>query len=419
MLSKRVFRHLLPILGALLFLSQAVAADWPQFRGPDRTNISKETGLLKAWPDGGPKVLWTVEVAQGYAGAAIVNGRVYHHDYDQATSEWKVYCRNLSDGKEIWQFTEKRRIRPNHGITRTVPAVDGKYVFSFDPKCILHCLKADTGEEVWRKSLVADYKSKIPPWYNGQNPLMEKDRIIIATGGEAIRVALDKATGEEKWRTPNPDSVLLSHASVMPATIGGVKQYLYGNLAGLLGVSAADGKLLWSHARKFNVALSPSPLAVNTGRVFLTGPYDAGSIMVNVKGSGGSFSTDVAFDMTGNEWNSEVHTPIVHDGHFFAVGKKRRGLFTCMTFDGKPVWDTDGKAAFGLGSFLLADGMFYLLEGRTGMLRLAEASTTGYKELASAQVLSGHDVWGPMALSDGKLVLRDMTKMVCLDVRGK
>ncbi len=405
------------LLNAAVILAPAYAGDWPQFRGPDRTNISKETGLLREWPAGGPEVLWTIPVAQGYAGAAIVGDRLYHHDYDEQSFEWRVYCRSMTDGKEIWRYTEKRRIRPNHGITRTVPAVDANYVFSFDPKAVLHCLDAKTGKELWRKDLVADYKSQIPPWYNGQNPLLEDDRIVIATGGDAVMVALDKATGDEIWRTPNPDGLLLSHASVMPTTVGGVNQYLYGTLTGLLGVAAKDGKLLWTHDRKFNVALSPSPLPVGADRVFLTGPYDAGSIMVRLAPSGGAFRTEVAFDMPNNEWNSEVHTPIVYKDHFFAVGKKRRGLFTCLTFDGAQVWDSDGKASFGLGSFLLADGMFFVLEGDTGMLRLIEANTTGYKELACAQVLHGHDVWGPMALSDGRLVLRDMTKMVCLNVK--
>jgi outer membrane protein assembly factor BamB len=102
----------------------------------------------------------------------------------------------------------------------------------------------------------------------------------------------------------------------------------------------------------------------------------------------------------------------------FAVGKRKRGLFTCLGFDGKEVWTSEGKASFGLGSFLLADGMFFVLDGDTGKLRLIEASTAGYNELSSAQVLDGEEVWGPMALSDGKLVLRDLTKMICLDVRG-
>ena len=155
----------------------------------------------------------------------------------EETSKWSVICRNLADGKEVWRFDEERRIRPNHGITRSVPAVDGKYVFAFDPKCVLHALDAKTGKEIWSKSLVTDYKSKIPPWYNGQNPLLEEDRIIIATGGEAVLVALEKGTGKEIWRTPNAGNLLLAHASVMPATIAGVKQYLYGTLAGPLASS--------------------------------------------------------------------------------------------------------------------------------------------------------------------------------------
>ncbi|MCC6394110.1 MAG: PQQ-like beta-propeller repeat protein [Bryobacterales bacterium] len=363
--------------------------------------------------------MWTVPVAQGYAGAAIVAGRVYHNDYDEAKNEWVVYCRSLTDGKVIWRYSEARVVRPNHAITRTVPSVDARSVFTFDPKCTLHCLDAKTGKERWRKDLVTEYKSKIPPWYNGQNPLIEADRIIIATGGDAILVALDKVTGKEIWRTANPGGVLLSHASVIPAVIGGVKQYLYGTLNGPLGVAAKDGQLLWQYPRKFNVVVAPSPILVDADRVFMTASYDAGSLMVKVLPAGGKFQAKSVFDMTRNEWNSEVHTPIVYKGHMFAVGKKRRGLLTCLSMDGKEVWTSDGKTAFDLGSFLLADGMLFVMEGRTGMLRLVEANTTGYKELASAQVLGGPDVWGPLALSDGKLVLRDLSKMVCLDVRGK
>jgi outer membrane protein assembly factor BamB len=362
--------------------------------------------------------LWSVPVEQGYAGAAIVGGRVYHHDYDVKKSEWIVNCRSLGDGKQIWQFREAREIRPNHAITRTVPAVDGRFAISLDPKAVLHCLDAKTGKQIWRKSLVTEYKATIPSWYNGQNPLQEEDRVIIATGGAAIMVALEKATGKEIWRTPNPGQLFMSHASVMPAVLGGVKQYLYGTLAGPLGVAAKDGKLLWAFPRKFNVAVAPSPIAVSDELVFMTASYDAGCVMVRVRRTGDTFKAESVFDMKNNEWNSEVHTPIVYKGHMFAVGKKKRGLFTCLGFDGKEVWTSEGKASFGLGSFLLADGMFFVLDGDTGKLHLIEANTTAYNELASAPVLAGEEVWGPMALSDGKLVLRDLTKMICLDVRG-
>jgi outer membrane protein assembly factor BamB len=394
------------------------AADWPQFRGPDRDGTSSETGLLRAWPEGGPEVLWSTEVGQGYSSAAIHSGKVYFNDYDEATFEFLIRCLTLNEGKELWRFKEKRRVRPNHGITRSVPATDGKFVFSIDPKAVLHALDAETGQEIWRKNFVQDYQSKIPPWYNGQNPLIEDDKVIVApVGASALMVALDKATGKELWSTPNPDGWLLSHASPMPAKLGGVDQYLISVLQGTIGISAADGKQLWHFPFKFNISVSPSPLAIDSERVYVTAAYDSGGAMFRVKRNGEAFSTEEIFGHAPDEWNSEVQTPILFDNHMFAVGKKKRGLFTCLDLDGKPVWNSDGKAYFGLGSFILADGMFYILEGKTGMLRLLEASTEGYKELASAQILGGHDVWGPPALSDGKLVMRDFGRMVCIKVK--
>jgi outer membrane protein assembly factor BamB len=418
LLTRRDLLAGLGCLGVTSVLPAATgpAADWPQFRGPGRSGISAETGLARKWPASGPKVLWSVPVAQGYAGAAIVAGRVYHHDYDEAKSEWCVNCRSLADGKLIWQFREAREIRPNHAITRTVPAVDARFVFSLDPKAVLHCVDAKTGKQVWRKNLVVDYKTAIPSWYNGQCPLEDGNRLIIATGGDAILVALDKATGKDIWRTPNPGQFAMSHASVMPGTLGGVKQYVYGTLKGPLGVAADDGKLLWTFDRKFNVAVAPSPVVVDSEHVFMTASYDAGSVMVRVRREGAGFKAEPVFDFKNNEWNSEVHTPIVYKSHLYAVGKKKRGLFTCLGMDGQTVWSSDGKAAFGLGSYILADGMFFVLEGDTGILHLLEASTTEYKELARAQVLAGQEVWGPMALSGGKLVLRDLSKMICVDV---
>ena len=139
---------------------------------------------------------------------------------------------------------------------------------------------------------------------------MEEDRVIIATGGAAIMVALDKATGKEIWRTPNPGKLLLSHASVMPAVLGGVKQYLYGTLNGPLGVSAKDGKLLWEFPRKFNVAVAPSPLAVDGERVFMTASYDAGSVMVRVQPDGGASRPRAVFRH--EEQRVELRGPHAH-----------------------------------------------------------------------------------------------------------
>jgi outer membrane protein assembly factor BamB len=404
-------------------LCEPVDKDWPQFRGANRDNISMETGLLRAWPDGGPKVLWETSVAQGYAGAAIKNGLVYINDYDEGKKEHAVRCLSLADGKEVWRWSYKVNIRPNHGITRTVPAIGDTFVFSLDPKCRLHALDAKTGELVWQKNLVQEYKTTIPQWYAGQNPLLERDKVLVATGGDALVVAFDQATGKEIWKAPNPDNDLMSHASLMPATIGGVKQYLYLTMNKVIGVAAADGQLLWNSPFTARMAAAPSPLYVGDGKVFVTSGYEAGSVMYQIKKSADSFSADILFKLTSAQFNSEVHTPILHQNHLFAVSSKKRGQFTCLDLNGKIVWqspvvsgDPAGTRSFELGGFMLADGMFYILDGESGILRLVEANTTEYKELASAQILEGHDVWGPPALSDGKLIIRDMGRMVCLQV---
>ncbi len=408
--------RLLGVVALTAVASSAWADNWPQFRGPNRDGISRETGLYRSWPDGGPKVLWSVKMAPGYSGPAVYDGWVYVNDYDEVKKAWLVRCLSLQTGEEKWRYSDPKLIRPNHLITRTVPAVDGQYVFSLDPKCVFHCLDAKTGKELWRKDLPKEYHTRIPPWYAGQCPLIEPDRVLIATGGDAVVVALDKATGKELWRTPNPRRLQMSHASLMPAELGGVKQYLYVTLKGILGVAADDGRLLWFHPFRFNLAVAPSPLAIDGDRVFQTSLYNANSVMIQVTRDGDRFQTKELFRLRPSVWNSEVHTPILWQDHMFAVGKKSRGLFTCLDLNGKIVWDSRGKAFFGLGSFLLADGLFFVLEGDTGTLRLLEANTQEYRELARASVLSGHDVWAPMALSNGRLVLRDTMKMVCLEV---
>lgn len=404
---------------AILLASTVYADDWPQFRGSKRDNRSAETGLIRQFPEGGPKVLWSTEVCQGYAGAAIHSGRVYLNDYIEADGKWLVRCLGLEDGKELWRYEEPKRIRPNHGITRTVPAVDGQSVYSIDPKCVLHCFDAATGKQRWERNLVTDYKTAIPPWYAGQCPLIEADRLLIAPGGSALVVALDKQTGKELWASPNAENWPMSHSSLMPAELGGVRQYVYAALPGLAGVSAADGKVLWRFPWKFNVAVAPSALPIDGERVFMSAGYDAGGVMLRIRREGEAQAAEKVFELPATDWNAEVHTPILHENHLFGVGKKKRGLFTCLDLDGKIVWTSEGKASFGLGSFLYADGMFFVLDGDTGTLRLIEANTKEYRELGKANVLSGDNVWGPMALSDGRLVLRDMSRMVCIDVRAK
>jgi outer membrane protein assembly factor BamB len=345
------------------------------------------------------------------------------NDYNAEKKEHLIRCFSLADGKDLWQWSYPVEVRPNHGITRTVPAVGQKLVFSLDPKCRFHALDAKTGKLVWQKNLVQEYKATIPGWYAGQNPLIDDDRVLIATGGDALVIAFDQASGREIWRTPNPNKELMSHSSLMPATIGGVKQYLYVSMKNLTGIDASDGKLLWSVPFSARIVAVPSPVALGDGRVFVTSGYEAGSKMYQVEKSGASFTGRKLYELTSAQFNSEAQTPILYKDHLFAVSSKTRGRFTCLGLDGKVVWQSpvvsgDAKASktFDLGAFLLADGLFFALDGKSGILRLIDANTQEYKELASAQILKGEDVWGPMALSDGRLIIRDMSQMVCLQV---
>jgi outer membrane protein assembly factor BamB len=413
----------LSVFVVLLGLASTTGAaeDWPQFRGPNRDNTSTETGLLRAWPAGGPQVLWKTSVAEGYAGAAIRGGRLYVNDYNVTKKEHWVRCLSMATGKDLWSWSYPVDIRPNHGITRTVPAVGARLVFSLDPKSRLHALDAETGKLMWQKNLIQEYKATIPGWYVGQNPLLDGTRVVVATGGDALVVALDQTTGKEIWRTPNPGNDPMSHSSVMPATIGGVKQYLYLTMNSLNGVSAADGSLLWSAPFAAKMAAPVSPLAIGDGRVFVTSGYDAGSAMYQVTKTTTGFSAKKLYELSSAEFNSEVHTPILFQNHLFAVGSKTRGRFTCLGLDGKIVWQSpvpspEAARTFELGGYLLADGMFFILDGRSGVLRLVDANIREYKELASAEILTGGDVWGPLALSDGKLIIRDMSQMFCLRV---
>ncbi len=418
-----MFSRLSVILCVFAASLPASGGDWPQFRGPNRDDISTETGLFRTWPAGGPKVLWKIPVCQGYAGAAIKDGRIYLNDYNEAKKEHVVRCISLADGKDIWQWSYPVEIRPNHGITRTVPAVAQRLVFSLDPKCRFHALDIKTGKLVWQKNLVQEYKVTIPGWYAGQNPLLDGDRVLVATGGDALAVAFNQATGKEVWRCPNPAKDIMSHSSLMPATIGGIRQLLYLTMNKVVGMTADDGQLLWNIPFTAKMAAVPSPLAIGDGRVFVTSGYEAGSAMYQVDKGASGFTARKLYSLTSMQFNSEVHTPVLYQNHLFAVSSKTRGRFTCLGLDGKVVWqspvvsgDPGGSRTFDLGGFLLADGMFFVLDGKTGMLRLIEASTKQYRELAGVQVLEGEEVWGPMALSNGRLVIRDMNKMVCVQV---
>jgi outer membrane protein assembly factor BamB len=393
---------------------------WPQFRGAGRDNIvTVSKPLARTWPPEGPPVLWRIPLGDGYAGAAILNGRLYLVDYDLEKQEDAIRCLSLDDAREIWRYTYSVTVKRNHGMSRTVPAVNDRYVVAIGPMSHVTCLDAESGELVWKKDLVREHGTKTPMWYAGQCPLIEDDRVILAPGGEPLMMAVDLATGESIWETPGEEGLGMTHSSIVPMTFNGRRQYIYCATGGVVGVDAEDGRIVWRHPDwKIKIANIPSPIPVGEDRIFLSGGYDTGCAMVRLIDQDGAIAVEEIFRLEAPVFGSDQQTPILHKGHIYGVVP--RGELVCLDLDGNRVWDSGVETRFELGPYLIADGLIFVLDGKKGALRLAEAVSTRYMQLAEANLFtSPHEVWGPMTLVEGRLILRDMTEMICIDVGGQ
>ncbi len=399
--------------------SSTVSASWPWFRGPQLDAVSRDTvPLLRSWPESGPPVLWTLTLGEGYAGAAIAHGCAYVLDYDEEARADTLRCLSLDDGKELWHNSYPVDVTRNHGMSRTVPAILGDRVITLGPRCQVACWDAATGRCHWLIDLVVEYGTEEPRWYAGQCPLIDGERLILAPGGKALLLAVDVQTGQPIWQTPNPLNWQMTHASVVPMELNGRRTYVYCATAGIAGVSADDGTLLWQSTDwTMQFATAPSPVVLPDGRLFLSSGYDnkVGSRIMQVVPGPDQWTATSLLTLTPKQFNSEQQTPILYDGHLFGIRKQGGGKLVCMDFDGQQIWES-GKDRFGHGPYMIADGAI-LAMSNDGLLVMAEASTTEYRPLARYQVFeNGTDAWGPMALAGGRLIVRDMTRMSCLDL---
>lgn len=393
---------------------------WSGFRGPHRDAICDDgTRLARTWPPAGPPVLWQIELGEGYASAAISGGRAFVLDYDDKAQADTMRCLSLADGREIWRNSYPAEVTRNHGMSRTVPAIAGDAVISIGPRCHVACWDGATGNCRWLLDMVRDFGAVERQWYAGQCPLVDGSKLILAPcGPDVLLLAVDCLTGRELWRTPNPRRWRMSHASVMPMECAGRKMYVYCGDGGTVGVSE-DGKVLWDEtAWVENFATAPSPLPLPGGRIFLCSGYDAvGAMMLQLKENAGALAAETAFTLKRKEFNSEHQTPIFYQGHIYAVRKNAGGPLVCLDLDGKERWNS-GDRKFEHGPYLIADGVIFVLSG-DGLLATAEATPDAYRPLAQFHVFQGAtDAWGPMAMVAGRLVVRDLTRMACLDVRA-
>lgn len=396
-----------------------IVGEWPGFRGEKRDAISTEdVSLARSWPESGPPIQWSMDLGEGYAGAAISQGRVYILDYDEEASADTLLCLSLDDGREIWRNSYPVLLTRNHGLSRTTPLVVGDFVITLGPRCHLACWDAATGKPLWLIDMAKDHGTTVPRWYAGQCPFLDQGRLIVAPCGKAMLMAIDYKTGEILWESPNPREWTMTHVSIVPMEFEGQRSYVYCGSGGIAGISADDGSLLWdSLAWPEQFASSPSPVILPKGKIFLSSGYGnkIGSLMLQLKKDGNEIKAETAFKLTPKQFNSEQQTPIFRDGHLFGVRKRGGGQVVCLDPNGKEIWSS-ASDRFGHGPYMFADNMLLALNDK-GVLTLAEATTNGYKRLAQHEVLpGGHDAWAPMAIAGGQLIVRDMTRMVCINL---
>jgi outer membrane protein assembly factor BamB len=358
----------------------------------------------------------------------IYNGRVYVLDYDERKKTDALRCFSLETGKEIWRRWYAVNLKRNHGMSRTVPAITDKYIVTIGPKCHVMCCDPLTGDLLWGIDLVKEFKTEVPFWYTGQCPLIENDIVVLAPGGNALLIGVDCKTGKVVWQTPNPGNMKMSHSSVMPMSFEGKKMYIYEAIGGVCGISAEGpdrGKILWKHS-KFNPSvIAPSPVILPGGKIFLTAGYGAGAAMIQLVKNGNGFDAKVLQiykPMDG--FASEQQTPVFYKGYLFGILPKDAGTarnqFVCVSPNDpkKILWTSSKTDRYGLGPYILADGKFFILSD-DGTLSIAKAGTSGFIFSDKAKIIDGQDAWGPLAIADGKLLLRDSKLLVCIDIQKK
>jgi outer membrane protein assembly factor BamB len=397
--------------------SIAHAGEWPRFLGPDGTGVvEKGEPIARSWPQGGPKELWSIKVGEGYGGASIAGGKVYLLDRrDNKQDVFRVL--DLKTGQTVWEYAyDTSPLKASHPGSRSTPTIDGERAYTVGLMGEVHCFDVPAKKVLWRKSLYDDFNADRVPWGFAQSPLVVRDMIVMAAPSKATGViALDKVTGETRWKS-DAFGGCDTYTSPMLLTLDGHEQIVNWHRGAIAGIDPADGKLLWTHSWRTNRPV-PQPVAMGDGRFFLTIGYGGGCAMMRVtRAADGTWSASEIFQ--DERSGSRVPPALFYDGHIYTnSGDNRRGL-QCLDADGDVKWETVNKPDFGQGSMIIADGVIFIMDDESGELVMADASPAGYKELARAKVLGGREIWAPMALSDGHLVLRDMSQMKCLFVGG-
>lgn len=400
-------------IAAWSFVAGAAApGDWPQWRGPDRTGISTETGLLKAWPAAGPAQAWSISgLGRGYGSPAVAGDRIYVQGSQGKNSA--VFCLKRADGTVLWSRTLGQGLDQDRGGgPRGTPTVDGDLVYALSESGDLVCLQAGTGAVVWTRNLLKDFGGANPEWLFSESPLVDGANLVITPGGpKASIAALDKLTGKTVWTT-NELSDPAGYSSCIVVDIQGVRTIMTMTAQAGVGVRAADGKLMWRSTSASNTTANVATPVFYKDTVFYTSAYKTGAALLRLQAENGVVKAQEAYFT--REMMNHHGGVIVVDGYLYGFSN---AILTCLELGtGKVMWR---DRSVGKGSLTYADGHLYLLgEGNT--VGLAEATPKAYVETGRFRITDqGWPSWAHPTISQSQLLIRNQGVLTSYDIKAK
>jgi outer membrane protein assembly factor BamB len=409
----------LPVLILFTFLfcpAPGIAAtetdisDWPQWRGPHRDAVSRETGLVDGWGDQGPEILWRIDAGHGFSSVSVSQDKLYTL-WDEKEKQL-LFCLDAATGEELWRHELGPAFEHHYGNgPRSTPVIDDGVVFAIGTGGQLLAADQHTGKTVWQRNMVSDVDTELPSYGDSSSPLIVDDKLIIEAGGKnATFAALDKKTGKIAWTAENDQP---AYSSPIEIEVDDISQVVFWSAHGLHSVATETGKVLWRYSWETFCPVTGDPL--NTGtpifiapdRIFLSS--GSGAAVIRLTRTGDKFRVEDVWES--DELRSDVNTALLTNGQIY--GFDRGTLKSVDVATGEVRWKARG---FQRGSLIAADGKLIVL-GEQGNLALVAANPKEYVEQSTAQVLEGRN-WTSPTLAGGRLYLRNQEEIVCVDMRS-
>ncbi len=416
MMRGSVFLGTAVLFASLAASALAVEANWPQWRGPKRDDVSQETGLLQSWPEGGPKQVWLFkDCGLGYSGPAIVGDRIYI--LGARDEKEQLLCLRASDGKQLWAVAVGNVLENAWGNgPRSTPTVDGNLVYALSGQGNLVCCNTKDGSLVWSKAMT-ELGGELPVWGFSESPLIHGNHVLCTPGGDqGAIVALEKLSGDLVWQTSELTDIA-HYSSIVVAKHLGKQVGVQLLVSQLVGIDLGDGSLLWSVPWPGRVAVVPTPI-VWENKIYVSSGYGAGCMMVEM---GENHSISTVYD---NKLMSNHHGGIIRINDSLFGHSNKKG-WTCQDFNtGEKVWQN--RKELGKGSIAYADGRFYCLSEGEGEVVLIAPSKEGWKEHGRFRLDPQTElrspkgrIWTHPVIAGGRLYLRDQELLFSFDVQAK